>query len=290
LEQTKSILWDSLSLLPLGFIKAFARFGAFVHRCFDSRHREECKRIIELTDIKTPSKVIVKKMYYHIWRILYEIMWVSKTNNEEFIKNFEGHREFLDYIDKEHKDQAILFITAHLGAWELVPNFIARMITPIICNYKPAKEKWLNNFIIRARSQRGLTPIAKEGSIVRIFKELKRGKTAGMVIDQHGGENGVDSVFLGAPCKSWDIMATLANKTQCPLIPLAIIRNKGKYKLLWEKEIGLVYSSEGKLDIENTTLKIDRTISNFIHEAPEQWMWLGRRWGRHFESLMKSNV
>ncbi len=243
--------------------------------------------MVVLSDIKNNPKKTIAGMYAHIWKTLPDIFWASKVSQEEYAKRVHGYEDLIVYIEKNFKDQSILFLTAHHGAWELVPHTISRMITPILCNYKPTKYTWLNNFIVRARTQKDFSSIAKDGSIVKIFKTLKKGQSAGMVIDQHGGKDGVDSRFLGVPCKSWDIMATLSSRANCPIIPVVIIRESLHYQFLWEKAIQPVYDNHDKLDVEKTTLLIDNVFSNFIRKAPEQWMWLGRRWGRDFENLMQ---
>jgi Kdo2-lipid IVA lauroyltransferase/acyltransferase len=284
-----SSLWNILSVIPLPILKAFSIIGSKIHYLIDKKHVKECERMVVLSDIDSDPKKVIAGMYDHIWKTLPEIFWASKVSQEEYAKRVHGYEGLIEYIEQNYKDQSILFLTAHYGAWELVPHTISKMITPILCNYKPTKYQWVNNFIKRARTQKDFTNIEKDGSIVKIFKQLKKGHSAGMVIDQHGGDQGVISRFLGVPCKSWDIMATLSSRANCPIIPVVIIRESQDYKFLWEKAIQPIYDDNKKLDIEQTTLLIDNTFSDFIRKAPEQWMWLGRRWGRDFENLMRED-
>jgi Kdo2-lipid IVA lauroyltransferase/acyltransferase len=226
-------------------------------------------------------------MYSELWKILPESMWISQKDDTEIFNYIEGYDELESYIKTNHQDTGVIYVSAHLGAWELIPHIISKRIAPVVCIYKPSKINWLNNFMLKIRSDAQFSSIEKDGSIVKIFKELKRGKSVGMVVDQHGGEGGVDSSFLGAPCKSWEIMATLSNKTTCPIVPVCLIRNGDKYKVLWDRAIIPELDAQGKIDIPKTTLIIDNVLSRFVRCAPEQWMWLGRRWGRDFEILMQ---
>lgn len=257
-----------------------------LHYVFDRRHVNECERMFDLTKMEGNAKRAIAKMYKHLWHVLPDIIWMHRASEAEVKNRFVGFDRFQQYYSEHLKEKAVIFVSCHLGSWELCPQIISRFITPTSSIFKPHSKAWVNNFIANARTSYGQTSISKSQGLLPIFKKLKRGGSIGLVIDQNGGKEGVDSFFLGKKCKSWDSAIQLAEKTKCPIVPIAIVRRGREFVFLWEPEIDLIYMENQTLDLRSSVIKVDDALSNFVKSAPDQWMWLGRKWGRNFEEMM----
>lgn len=280
------LFWSFLKSIPLPILKVLASIGSKLHYTFDKRHVRECEEMVSLVNSNWDSRKVVKGMYSSLWKLLPEIVWSHTATESMLREKIDGIDELKQYY-KEHLDgKAVIFVSAHLGPWEITSTTVSTFLTPVLSVYKPSKIKILTDLMIAMRTHKNQTVVDKEGSMLTLFKHLKRKGAIGLVIDQHGGEDGVDSEFLNKKCKSWDSTVLLADRCQCPVIPVATIRLKNKYQLLWEKAIFPEYDEQKKLLIHETTLKIDRALSSFVEKAPEQWLWLGRRWGRNFKDLI----
>ncbi|MBF0196505.1 MAG: lysophospholipid acyltransferase family protein [Planctomycetes bacterium] len=287
----KSLLWGGLRLLPQPVLRATCYAFAKLHHFFDRTHAKECEDLVEAVVLpkEVSSKNVIKEMYRQIWLMLPDMVWSSKISDEDFLSHIDGVEELHAYLKGiNENNQGIIFVAAHLGSWELCSQVICALsgVKPAVSLYKPHEYEWVNRLILSARLVHGQDVLSKDGGMISLFKRLKRGGNVGMVIDQHGGNSGVPSMFLGRKCKSWDSAAHLAFRTKCPLVPVSLVRTGSRYRMLWGKSIPVIENDAGKLDIQASVRLIDDQLSSFVAQYPEQWLWLGKRWGRDPKEVM----
>ena len=284
---SESLIWDALIRIPLPLLRWSCRLASACHYRWDQRHVLECQRMVECCDkpIWNP-KTIIHGMYRSLWLIPVDMARFGRMKEADIDSLIEDLDVFMEQLKSIPVKQGVVFVASHHGPWELCAQTIARKFRPTISIYKPAKSEWINRFFRAARHQHRLTTVPKDGGMLPLFKHLKRGGSVGLVIDQHGGTEGVASSFLGKPCSSWDSAVLLASKTQSPIIPVGLIRKENGYRFLFRPAIDPPAPSKEKVDLSPWVREVDAKLSSMIEEAPEQWMWLGRRWGRDFETRM----
>ena len=87
----------------------------------------------------------------------------------------------------ENRRRGILFLTPHLGCFEIAAQHYAAH-RPITVLYRPPKQKWLQALVQNRRSGISLTLAPADLSGVRLLmKALKRGEAIGMLPDQVPG-------------------------------------------------------------------------------------------------------
>jgi KDO2-lipid IV(A) lauroyltransferase len=227
----------------------------------------------------------IKGMYQSIWTILYEVILFQKYDAETCKSYISDAEDLFEYCDEIAPDKGIIFASCHTGNWEIGSRIISRYYRPISSVFKPHKKQWINNLLLSIRNQHRQTTIPKEGGLLPLMRKLKQKEAIGLLIDQNGGEDGVESEFLGQPCKSWDSIIQLANRTKCPVVPIIFIRNKDKICCHFIKNFKLSYQND-ELNIEKSVKDLDQALSELISLAPDQWLWLGRKWGRDFKNKM----
>jgi KDO2-lipid IV(A) lauroyltransferase len=113
---------------------------------------------------------------------------------------------------------------------------------------------------------------------VRLAKALQRGVHVGMLVDQYYTK-GVDVTFFGRTTRANPLLARLAQKVDCPIYGVRIIRLPGnRFRADVTDEVAPVRDANGAIDVQATTQKITMIIEGWIREHPEQWLWLHRRW------------
>jgi KDO2-lipid IV(A) lauroyltransferase len=113
---------------------------------------------------------------------------------------------------------------------------------------------------------------------VRLAKALQRGVHVGMLVDQYYTK-GVDVTFFGRTTRANPLLARLAQKVDCPIYGVRIVRVPGdRFRADVTDEIAPVRDANGVIDVQGTTQKITTIIEGWIREHPEQWLWLHRRW------------
>lgn len=113
---------------------------------------------------------------------------------------------------------------------------------------------------------------------VRLAKALQRGLHVGMLVDQYYTK-GVDVTFFGRTTRANPLLARLAQKVDCPIYGVRIVRLPGnRFRADVTDEVAPVRDANGAIDVQATTQKITTIIEGWIREYPEQWLWLHRRW------------
>ena len=177
-----------------------------------------------------------------------------------------------------YRGKPAIILSGHLANWECCPPALFLQgdfnASPI---YRAPNNPFSDVMLQYTRTLAGkITAIPKSRSGTRdIVKALKDGMFIGMLIDQKYNE-GVAVDFFGTPAMTSPIFVQLAQKFNCPVIPLRIERLSG---------CNFRITIEEPLDIENKTHEqiigdFNARLETWIKDKPEQWLWLHKRWGK----------
>jgi KDO2-lipid IV(A) lauroyltransferase len=109
---------------------------------------------------------------------------------------------------------------------------------------------------------------------------LRGGKGVAFLIDQNVQQSdGIFVDFFGRKAATTTAVAALAVKTRCPIVcGYSLLRPDGRYRLVYTPPIEWTPSGDRQADIERLTQKLTHLIESWVREAPEQWLWIHRRW------------
>lgn len=214
---------------------------------------------------------IIAGMWENLGRVMMEYAHLEKIGCER--TEIIG----LDILERYRGNPAII-LSGHLANWECCPpalmlqgGFTASPIYRAPNN--PASDKMLQY----ARTLAGqIKTIPKSRSGTRhIVQTMNDGTFIGMLIDQKYNE-GVAVDFFGTPAMTSPIFAQLAQKFDCPIIPLRIERTKNcNFKITIHEPLEVKDKSP-----EDLIGEFNAQLEQWIKERPEQWLWLHRRWGK----------
>lgn len=168
-----------------------------------------------------------------------------------------------------------IFITAHLGNWELLAQVLGKNNVPL---YAIAKETYISNFnrfLINLRKKRNVETILRSSkdSAKLMLKCIKEKKVMGFLIDQDTKVESVFVPFFGRLASTPKGPAELAIKKGLPICFGYIIRKKNlKYYIKIKK---LEFQSN---DVGEITSKMTKEIEMAILKNPTQWVWVHKRW------------
>lgn len=177
------------------------------------------------------------------------------------------------------KGKGVIFLTAHLGAFELCATEMAvRGYKPLIIG-TAMKDARLTELLWRQRSKLGASAIERGKETVRLIKTLKSGGTVAILIDQDTRVKSVFVDFFGKPCSTPIGAAVLALKTGAAVVPVFLhLRDDGMQEVNCYPEVELVQTGNEEQDISANTQKFTSIIEAEVRKYPEQWMWIHERW------------
>ena len=188
---------------------------------------------------------------------------------------------FENFANAERHGKGVLFLTGHMGAWELAPFAHALFAKPLHFLVRSIENPRVDALVNRYRCVSGNTPINKSQSARAVLKILGAGGTVGILADQNTSlEEGVFVDFFGIPASTTTGLARLALHTGAAVVPAYIYwdRPSRKYRLRYEPEIKLVRTGDPEADIRENTARFTRVIENYARRHPDQWLWVHRRW------------
>jgi len=178
------------------------------------------------------------------------------------------------------KKQPTIFITGHCGNWELLGYMLSVLGYPIAALARPLDNKLINDWILKIREKHGLQIITKWGG-VSVLQELIAHQThIGFIADQNAGARGMFVPFFGRLASTYKSIGLLAMRYDVPIAAVHAKRIDGKFKYEitvtdfiepsdWKKQEDPLYY---------ITARYSKAIEQMIRNAPEQYLWLHRRW------------
>src|SRR6266850_4523729 len=201
----------------------------------------------------------------------------TRKNIEEIIV-LDGHENFLE---GQRRGKGVLFLTAHLGAWELSSYAHAVYGYPLHYMARPLDNARLDALVNRYRGLSGNAPIFKNESARAMLKILKDAGTIGILADQNTmREEGSFVDFFGTPACTTTGIARAALHTGAAVVPGYAVWDKSlkKYRLRFEAPLELIRTGDTERDVVENTQRFAKVTEEIIRKYPEQWVWVHARW------------
>jgi len=193
---------------------------------------------------------------------------------------YEEGRGLENYFKAGGQDKPVLFLTAHISAWELLPVAHALYGHPLSFVVRPLDNPFLDRWVTCLRTRSGNQVIAKQGSMRQILKTLKAGGDVGLLLDQNSQEKeGVYVPLFGHPASTNSSLAALSLRTSIPIVAGFIFprRRRGQYTIRFYPPIEVARSGDVQKDISEALARLNRRIEEVIREYPHCWLWGHRR-------------
>lgn len=208
----------------------------------------------------------------------------SLFSRPDIMSNLRATTENLDELflkAKKVHDEAggCIFVTPHIGNWEILPHVSSVVGIPLAVVVRPLDNPYLENLFYKNRSSSGQIIIPKRNAFFVLQKTLQGGKSIGMLPDQ-STMKGISVKFFGRNATTTPVPAILAITHKRPIVVVACCRRPGTYQYegfvsepIWPGH----YRSE-KSEIFRLTEEVSRTMESIIRKYPEQYLWIHNRW------------
>jgi len=202
---------------------------------------------------------------------------LTRENVEQLVI-LDGHENFLV---GQRRGKGVLYLTGHIGAWELSSFAHALYGYPLHYMARPLDNERLNALVNRYRCASGNRPIFKNESARAMLKILKEGGTVGILADQNTmPAEGVFIDFFGKLACTTAGLARVALHTDAAVVPGYAVWDESlnKYRLHFEPPVELTRTGDPDRDISENTQKFAKVIEGIIRKYPDQWVWVHKRW------------
>ncbi|MDR2852583.1 MAG: lysophospholipid acyltransferase family protein [Burkholderiaceae bacterium] len=173
-----------------------------------------------------------------------------------------------------------IFITPHLGSWEMLGQAIAERFSPqygpMTALFRPSRQPWLADLVAASRDRPCLKMLPTNTSGVRgLIRTLRAGGYTGILPDQVPPQGqGVWAPFFGRPAYTMTLPARLAQQTGAAVFLSVCERlapGKG-YAIRFEQVTGSPLN-DPKAPVEAAATAMNEGIERLIRRLPGQYIW-----------------
>jgi KDO2-lipid IV(A) lauroyltransferase len=168
--------------------------------------------------------------------------------------------------------RGILFLTPHLGCFEVTAQGYAQRFGRITVLFRPPRKAYLRELVAQARERANLAaaPTSLAG-VKQLLKALKSGEAVGLLPDQVPPEGqGTWAPFFGRPAYTMTLPARLARQADAVLLlawgeRLAWGRGYRIHLRAWDEPVATEPGVAAR--------QINARMESLIRECPTQYMW-----------------
>ncbi|MBF0519104.1 MAG: lysophospholipid acyltransferase family protein [Nitrospirae bacterium] len=226
--------------------------------------RESCRSFIMsfLEMIKTHNSFKTEEAFRKAYK--------STAHIEQLFKKAKN-------LHDSHK--GCIFLTPHIGNWELLPHVSAIVGINLVVVARPLDNPYLEKLFYSRRTETGQIFIAKTNAMFKLQETLRRGKSIGMLPDQSTSK-GISVDYFGRKATATPIPAMLSVMYKKPIVVCACVRQKnGEFTgFVSDPIFPLANFSSEKGEIHRITGEITKAMEIIIREYPEQYLWIHNRW------------
>ena len=198
--------------------------------------------------------------------------WWGSESRLRRLYRMEGE-EYLQAALQQGKGAILL--GGHYTTLEISGRFLAFHSDRLQPIYKPARNPLFNDIMVASR-KRLFDDLLPNREFRTILRSLKENKIIWYAPDQDfGAEQSVFAPFMGVITASLTMTSRLARLSKAPVLPFYSERLPGSEGYLIKILPPLENFPSGD-DVADATL-INETIERQVREAPEQYLWLHRR-------------
>jgi len=274
------IFFWGFRLLPL---HAASAIGGWIGRTVGPKlsvNKRAYRNIARVFPEKTDAEIakLVTGMWDNLGRLAGEYPHLGRIN----VYQQDGPVEVVgtEYIEQLRDDgKPGIFVSAHIGNWELVPLCGSQRGLPIDRVYRAANNRLVEWLYRQGRAATDGALIPKGASGARmLLKSLRQGQHLGVLLDQKMND-GIPVPFFGRPAMTAPAIAELALRFECPVVPIHIERLGGaKFRIVVEPPLDIHVSGDRQQDVVALMGQINAKIETWVLAYPEQWLWLHNRW------------
>jgi KDO2-lipid IV(A) lauroyltransferase len=272
-----------LGLLPRTLARAAGISVAWVVYLLHARLRRVGMRNLELAFPEKSRRErarILRGEFTSLGRQLAEVCQFPRYTLENVgqVVVYDG---FENYESAFARGKGVLFLTAHMGGWELSAFTHSLHGHPLHVVMRPMDNVYLDRMVRRYRTMHGNTTVDKDDFVRSLLAAMKKGEVVGILMDTNmTPPQGVFVNFFGIPACTASGLARIALRTDAAVVPGFTIWDSvlRKYRLRFDPAVKLIRTGNDEADALANTALFTKIIEDYVRRYPEQWLWVHRRW------------
>jgi Kdo2-lipid IVA lauroyltransferase/acyltransferase len=277
------LLIRGIGVLPRPWARAAGiTLGQLVY-LFHAKLRRVGMRNLQLAfPEKTPRerKKILRGVFTSLGRQLGEVCLFPRYTREN-VTEVVVYSGFENFEQAQGRGKGVLYLTAHLGGWELSAFSHSLQGHPLHVVMRGMDNPYLDRFVQSMRTMHGNRAVHKDNFVRGLLSAMKAGETVGILMDTNmTPPQGVFVDFFGIPACTASGLARIAMRTDAAVVPGFTIwdRELRKYVLRFEPALKLIRTGDEEADIVANTAIFTKVIETYVRRYPDQWLWVHRRW------------
>jgi Kdo2-lipid IVA lauroyltransferase/acyltransferase len=297
-----------MGLLPRSLARALGISLGLLVNAVHGRLRRVGLRNLTLAFPDIPDRErrrILRGVYVSLGRQLAEVCLFPRYTRASVsrIVTYDG---FENFERAYARGKGVLFLTAHLGAWELSAFAHSLNGHPLSIVMRSLDNPYIDRLIQSYRTMHGNRTVDKDDFVRGLLAAMRKGETVGILMDTNmTPPQGVFVDFFGIPACTASGLARIALRTDAAVVPGFTVWDATlrRYILRFDPAVELIRtgattadSDQGMddrgasdqshnadrhfsdADIVANTARFTAVLEKFIRQYPDQWLWVHRRW------------
>jgi KDO2-lipid IV(A) lauroyltransferase len=173
-----------------------------------------------------------------------------------------------------------IFVTGHSGNWEFLGLSLSLLGFRMSALARPLDNPLLDRWLLGMRRRRGLEVLVKWGATNEVQRVIEGGGRVAFIADQNAGDDGLFVPFFGRMASSYKSIGLLALRYRLPIVVGTAIRQGQtlRYRVETVDRIEPDECERASDPLFHCTARFNRAMELAVRMAPEQYLWIHRRW------------
>lgn len=270
--------------MPFCAARRVAEFLGTLAFWLDRRHRRVAVTNLRSAygDALSPAEAqaLARRAFQHFALVAVEVAFFPRLMRTSTFRNHVRFRNMEVEQAVRRNGRGVIFVTAHLGNWEVGGVAMSYLGHQTHSVYRPLANPLLDRILMRSRRMSAQQVVPRKGALGKLLRVLRRRGDVAFLVDQHERATGIWVHFFGRPASTTPAPALLALRTNAPIITGYTRRVEGdfQFETFLDQPLELNPTGNRDRDVQRITQAINDRIESYVRRFPDQWLWLHRRW------------
>ena len=268
-------MWLLAAVLPSGIA---SRVGAALLKTVGPhlrKHRQVLRNLYHVLPEASPAELrrVARGTWANLGGVLFEYPHLDHIVDDRVKVTLPRAVERM--LDE---DRPMLFMTGHLGNWELLATYLGRYGKGMVVVYSPNDNPVLDAMVQRFRNRGGCEYVTKQEALRKLTPRFLKSRSVGLLPDVRV-DSGVPLPLFGVETPTTISPARLAARLGYPVVPVRAKRlGPARFELEFGQPLSADPSHIGKRAAIDLMGQFNNLLEDWISERPEEWLCTKRRW------------